>query len=213
MKSATNPRPSTLHVRNFRARMREQGLVKKDVWIRPEHARELQAIEQRLREPEAGANVPGAEVDGAGPWRPWSAASIHHALAQSSAVRHGLVDIDLIDGAEPSLHLVMHEYGDLSVFLAVGGEQILVEAYLWPVADVSDPDVFNAHVLRTHKLLPLSSISLQDVAGVPSYTMFGALDMHTSLPSLMVEVEALADNVIAATEAYSDFLLPQEDAA
>ena len=209
MKSATAPRPSTLHVRNFRARMRQQGLVKKDVWIRPEYARELQQIEQRLREPEADAG--GADAQPLA-LHAWSVASIQHAFAQSSAVRHGLVDIDLIEGAEPSLHLVMHEYGDLSVFLAVGGEQIIVEAYLWPVAHVADPDAFNAHVLRTHKLLPLSSISLQDVAGVPSYTMFGALDMHSSLPSLMLEVEALADNVIGATEAYAGFLLPQEDA-
>ena len=181
------------------------------MWIRPEYAEELAAIEKSMRDAERDAGIPYLPTQPAEAG--WTVAAIRHALQQASTVRDGRISLETIEGAEPSLHLVMHEYGDLSVFIAVGGEQILVEAYLWPVADVSDPDAFNAHVLRTHKLLPLSSISLQDVAGVPSYTMFGALDMHTSLPSLMVEVEALADNVIAVTDAYADFLLPQEDAA
>lgn len=139
---------------------------------------------------------------------PWAVATIEQALLQTSTVRDGLITVDRIEGSEPSLHLVMHEYGDLSVYIAVGGEQIIVEAYLWPVAQVADPDAFNAHVLRTHKLLPLATISLQNIAGVPSYTMYGALDTHSSLPSLMFEIATLADNVIGATEAYAGYLAP-----
>jgi len=202
MKSPSTPRPSTLHVRNFRTRMREQGLVKKDVWIRPEYARELQQIEQRLREPDTGAAPQAMHA--------WTLEGIRHALLQSSAVALGLLQLELIEGAEPSLHLVMREYGDLSVFLAVGGELIVVEAYLWPASLVADADAFNAHVLRTRKLLPLSGISLQDVAGEPGYTMFGALDAHSSLSSLMFEIETLADNVLTAAEAYAGFLKPEE---
>ena len=52
--TATRPaiKASTLHVRNYRERMREQGLVKKDVWIRPEYAEELAAIEKSMRDAE-----------------------------------------------------------------------------------------------------------------------------------------------------------------
>lgn len=205
MKSPGAPvRPSTLHVRQFRDRMRQRGLVKKDVWIRPEYAAELSAIEKSLRESGRGlAPLPGAQ-----PTAGWSIETIEQALEQSSAVREGRMAIDLVEGAEPSLHLSMREFGDLSVFIAVGGEQIVVEAYLWPVGQVADPDAFNAHVLRTQKLVPLSTISLQDVGGVPSYTMFGALDAHSSLASLMFEIETLAENVIDAADAYAGFLKP-----
>ncbi len=207
MKSADRSlKASTLHVRNFRERMRSQGLVKKDVWIRPEHAEELAAIEKAMRAPERQLEMPAlpALESGAG----WSIDTIHHAIGQTSAVRDGRITLDLIEGAEPSLHLQMHEFGDLSVFIAVGGEQIIVEAFLWPVAQVLDPDVFNAHVLRTHKLLPLSMIALQDVGGVAGYTMLGELDTRSSLANLMFEIETLADNVLNATDAYAAYLRP-----
>ena len=121
--------------------------------------------------------------------------------------------VETIEGAEPSLHLVLHEHGDLSLFVAAVGEQIIVEAYLWPVAMVADPALFNLHVLRTQKLLPLSTIAVQTVAGIPSYIMFGALDAHSRLASLMFEIETLAENVLGATEAFAGYLLPAGSAA
>ena len=69
-----------------------------------------------------------------------------------------------------------------------------------------DPAAFNAHVLATHKLLPLSTIAIQSIAGVPSYTMFGSLDTHSSLANLMFEIETLAENVIQASDAYAPYL-------
>ena len=194
---------STAHVRAYRERMREQGLVKKDVWIRPEHAAELAAIEKTMREARGPAETSPSD-DGKGPG--WSLPTIRHALAQTRAVRDGLIELETIEGAEPSLHLVMREYGELSVFVAIGGEQIIVEAFLWPVAQVRDPAAFNAHVLATHKLLPLSTIAIQPVAGVPSYAMFGSLDTHSSLANLMFEIETLAENVIHASDAYAPYL-------
>lgn len=195
---------STLHVRNYRERMREQGLVKKDVWIRPEYAEELAAIEKSMRECERDAGIPylPAQSSEAG----WTVPAIRHALAQTSTVRDGLMSVETIEGGEPSLHLILHNYGDLSVFLAVGGEQILVEAYLWPVDEVIDQAAFNAHVLSTHVLLPLSVIGLQRIGGANGYVMFGALDAHSSLANLIFEIDTLADNVIHATEAYQPYL-------
>lgn len=195
---------STLHVRNYRERMREQGLVKKDVWIRPEYAAELAAIEKSMREAQRDAGIPylPAQPTEAG----WTIPAIRHAIAQTSAVRDGLMSLETIEGAEPSLHLILHGHGDLSVFLAVGGEQVLVEAYLWPISEVLDQAAFNAHVLSTHVLLPLSTIGLQRIGNVAGYVMFGALDTHSSLANLMFEIETLAENVIHATEAYQPYL-------
>lgn len=207
MKSAPTPlKASTLHVRNYRERMRQQGLVKKDVWIRPEHADELAAIEKAMRDVGSDAGMPSKPTleSGAG----WTVETIHHATTQTRAVREGRISVDLIDGAEPSLHLLMHEFGDLSVFVAVGGEQIIVEAFLWPTSHVLDPVAFNDHVLRTHKLLPLSMIALQDVGGVSGYTMLGELDTRSSLANLMFEIETLADNVLNVVDAYAAYLVP-----
>lgn len=195
-------KPSTEHQRRYRERLREQGLVKKDVWIRPEYAAELAAIEKSMRGAERDPSTPPQAEPG------WSIAGIRHALAETTSVRDGLLSVETIEGAEPSLHLVLHEHGDLSLFVAAVGEQIIVEAYLWPVAMVADPALFNLHVLRTQKLLPLSTIAVQAVAGVPSYIMFGALDAHSRLASLMFEIETLAENVLGATEAFAGYLLP-----
>jgi uncharacterized protein YjfI (DUF2170 family) len=205
MKEGQAPlKTSTEHQRRYRERLREQGLVKKDVWIRPEYAAELAAIEKSMRGQERDPATPVQTESG------WSIGAIRHALTETSSVRDDLLTVETIEGTEPSLHLVLHEYGDLSLFVAAVGEQIIVEAYLWPVAMVTDPALFNLHVLRTQKLLPLSTIAVQAVAGVPSYIMFGALDAHSRLASLLFEIETLADNVLGATEAFAGYLLPAE---
>ena len=112
-----------------------------------------------------------------------------------------------LDGADASLHVTMREYGDLPLFIAVFGEQIIVEALLWPAADVRDAVAFNEEVLRSHKLFPLSSIGLETLPdGQACYTMFGALSASSVLSNVVQEIEMLADNVIKATEAYEGFL-------
>jgi uncharacterized protein len=119
----------------------------------------------------------------------------------------GEASVELIDGSDPSLHITMREYGELPLFMAVFGEQIIVEALLWPASDVRDVAAFNEEVLRTHKLFPLSSIGLETLAdGQLCYTMFGALSSSSTLSDVVFEIELLADNVIKATEAYESFL-------
>ena len=101
----------------------------------------------------------------------------------------------------------MQEYGDLPVFVTVFGDQIVAESILWALEDVTEPDAFNAAVLRTHKFFPLSTISLDTLAdGTDYYHMFGALSATSRLENVLVEIDTLASNVIQATEAYSDFL-------
>lgn len=199
------PKSSTEYVREFRERMRREGFVKKDVWILPEYAQELAAVERRLRIPRGAANRP--EAEGGSP--PWSVRSLHAALNETPPVRSGRIALELLEGAEPSLHLVMHEHGDLPLFIAVGGEQITVEALMWPLDDVVDTVAFNMHVLRTHKVLPLTTLGIEAISGVPCYIMFGSLDTHSSLANILFEIETLAENVLNAAEAYAPFLRPE----
>ena len=200
------PKSSTEYVREFRARMRQAGLVKKDVWIRPEFAAQLSSVERRLRQ------VPGEAPDESESaiadqgMACWTVQALHAALAQSNLVQSGNIQLRLLDGADPALHLVMREFGDLPIFIAIGGLQIIVQALLWPVDHVTDPASFNLHVLRTHKLLPLSTVGVEPVGGVPCYVMFGSLGITAGLGNILFEVETLAENVIASADAYRPFL-------
>lgn len=201
---------SAYYQRLYRQRLREQGLMKKEVWIRPEHAPVLAAMERKLRQP--GEGLASREEGGMSMPRLWTTGELHAALAQVDLFRDGRASMELLQGAEPSLHVTLHEYGDLPLFLAVFGEQIVVEALLWPQADVRDPAAFNEEVLRTHKLFPLSSIGLETLPdGRSCYQMFGALSAASELVSVVCEIEMLADNVIKATEAYECFLIPSAE--
>lgn len=195
---------SAHYQREFRKRLREQGLVKKEVWIRPENAKLLGQLEKQLRMPgynSTGANVMNDAIN------TWNTTSLHDALKGTDLITSGQASIELIDGAEASLHIVMHEVGDLPIFLTVSGEQIIVESVLWSVNEVTDPQKFNETVLRTHKYFPLSTISLDHIGRDSDYYhMFGSLSSASILPNIVFEIEVLASNVIQATEAYSEFL-------
>lgn len=205
---------SAHYQREFRRRLREQGLVKKEVWIRPENARLLSRAEKKLRLPGSDINeVTGGimasekrkSVSGEAPV--WTTRTLYEALKIEGYFVSGAATIELIEGVEPSLHIVMSEFGDLPVFATVAGEQIIVESVLWPLTDVSDVAGFNEAVLRTHKFFPLSTISLDRMEdGMDYYHMFGALSAASSMADVVLEIEVLATNVIQATEAYNEFL-------
>lgn len=203
-------RSSAFYQRRHRDRLREQGLVKKELWVLPEYADELAAVERRMRQPrDAGARAaaPGSamrtEQGGAMPDKTlWTATALCDAMAASDPVRLGAISVELVEGAEPGLYLTMHDYGDLPLYMAVVGRQIVVEAMLWPVSQVRDPVGFNEELLRTHKLFPLSTLGIETIDGEAVYIMFGALSSASSLADVLFEAETLADNVIRATEAY-----------
>ena len=197
---------SAHYQRLYRQRLREQGLVKKEVWILPEHAPLLAAFERKLRQPRPGLD--STEKEGAMSMpQVWTAQALFDALVATELFKDGRAAIELIQGADSSLHITMREYGDLPLFMAVVGEQIVVEALLWPASEVRDVKAFNEEVLRSHKLFPLSSIGLETLPdGQDCYTMFGALSATSILSNVVLEIELLADNVIKATEAYEGFL-------
>jgi len=203
---------SAHYQREYRNRLREQGLVKKEVWILPENARRLALFELELRV-SAKQVVSSGLLQAKGESRMtdvvnrWTTASLYDALTRADMFTARRADLELIDGVSPALHIVMYEYGDLPLFLTVSGEQIVVEAMLWSVSEVNNPSLFNETVLRTHKYFPLSNISLDKMDGDDCYHMFGALSSASSLQDVILEIEMLASNVIQATEAYSEFLI------
>ncbi|SFL14351.1 biofilm formation regulator BacA [Lysobacter sp. cf310] len=197
---------SAYYQRLHRERLRQKGLVKKEVWILPEFGDELMAVEKRMRQPRGAMGPSSARPDkesGMSESKTWTATALYEALSATEEFRNGESQIELIDGAEPGLHVTMSEYGDLPLFMAVVGEQIVVEALLWPVSQVRDSAAFNDEVLRTHKMFPLSTVGIETLAdGERVYIMFGALSAGSSLSNVLFEIETLADNVIKATEAY-----------
>lgn len=202
---------SAHYQREYRKRLREQGLVKKEVWIRPENAKLLAKAEKELRTV-AGELIEEGESVMAEKTNYWTTAGLYEELKAHDLVASGKATIELIDGIDASLHIVMHEYGDLPVFLTVSGEQIIVESVLWPATDVTDVAGFNDAILRTHKYFPLSTVSLESGPDNQDYyTMFGALSSASILINVVFEIEVLASNVIQATEAYGEFVsIPME---
>src|SRR6188768_1475621 len=185
---------SAHYQREYRNRLREQGLVKKEVWILPENARRLALFELELRV-SAKQVVFSGLLQAKGESRMtdvvnrWATTSLYEALGSADLFTSGRADLELIDGVAPVLHIVMNEYGDLPIFLTVSGEQIVVESMLWSVSEVNNPSLFNETVLRTHKYFPLSNISLDKMDGDDCYHMYGALSSASSLHDVILEIE------------------------
>lgn len=137
----------------------------------------------------------------------WTTIELYEALTSADLFIDGRASLELLNAAEPCLHIVMHEYGDLPMFMTISRQHILVEVLLWPASAIKDRDLFNREVLRTHKFFSLSTVALdQGQGGEENYIMFGSLSAASILSNIIFEIETLADNVIRATEAYEDFL-------
>ncbi|WP_185234004.1 biofilm formation regulator BacA [Teredinibacter franksiae] len=198
---------SAHYQREYRQRLRDMGLVKKEVWILAENAKQLSAVEKMLRQITPKPIMETGDEPMTTPLKSWTTEGLYQALKQEELFTGKNAGIELIDGAEQALHMVMYEYGDLPLFLTVAGEQIIVEAVLWSTEEVENTAKFNQTVLRTHKYFPLSTISLDTLPdGKDYYQMFGALSATSILPNIIFEIETLAANVIHATEAYSNLL-------
>ncbi|PCK08034.1 MAG: hypothetical protein COA42_11355 [Alteromonadaceae bacterium] len=206
---------SAHYQREFRRRLRDLGLVKKEVWILPENAGYLAEYEKLLRHKPSEQHQAQHQRDliskkgevYVSEMKRWTTSSLYEALQENPLFDGEQASVELIDGVEPAIHIIMHEFGDLPLFLIVMGDQIIVDAVLWPVQDVANLGEFNDTVLRTHKYFPLSTISLDTLPnGKDYYQMFGALSAMSILPNVIFEIEVLASNVIQATEAYGHLL-------
>lgn len=213
---------SAEYQREYRKRLREQGLVKKEVWVLPENNKSLAAFEKTLRktyigEPELNSKQQEREIGAGGSStmntltkeaaNRWTTENLFAALKERPAFNNDSCSIEIIDGLDSTIVISMHNYGDLPIFVTAGGDQILAEAVLFALEDVADTAKFNEYVLKTHKYLPLSTISIEtDPNHGDYYYMFGALSSSSSINEIVLEVETLAENTIQATEAFETFL-------
>ncbi len=210
-KSKANPKSSAHYQREFRKRLREQGLVKKEAWIIPENGKLLSLIEKDLRqhiEPPTIGNATALVGDAMLAHNPpsWTIQSLFEALCTTDMVTQAQAKVTILDDAN-TLEIILHEAGDLPLLLTIAGQQMLVEAVLWAVDDVQDPAIFDAAVLRTHKYFPLSTIGIETFGDNQDYyTLFGALSTCSLLANILLEIETLGANVIQAANAYCHFL-------
>ncbi|BAP46247.1 YjfI family protein [Pseudomonas sp. 21LCFQ02] len=197
---------STDYMREMRQRLKDAGLVKREFWIRPENVDALRGIEKALRQPYLGKRI-NLEDFMTGNTH-WTISSLHQSLAELELVSLGQIDLSLTDGAETGIRLILKEFGDLPVYLAVVGEQILADTTLIEVSRVKDTAAFNDIVLRSRDLFPLSAVGIERLAdGQEVYCLFGALSAASSLTVIVQEVLTLADNVIRAAEAFEDHFI------
>ena len=198
---------SSYYQSRYRARLRDNGYVKREIWIPPHYTKILKDCETALR---AGVKpfIPRTVTERKmSEDRNWTTETLYEALAQSETAGDGEIEVELVEGTDPGILITMTEFGDLPLLMSVSGSQILVDTLLWPVDEVSDPAAFNEMIMRTHKLLPLSTFGIrQGPDGREYYEMFGSLSAGSILESSLFEIETLADNAMQAADAYQSDL-------
>ena len=196
---------SAHYQREYRKRLRQQGLVKKEIWILPEQRPRARELEKELRKPLASTSGQSIESDGSNRAK-WRTGALFGELSTNGMMRSGKASIELINESDPTMMITMHEYGDLPIFMTVAGDQIIAESILWPAKDVADRAAFNETILRTQNYYPLSTICLGKRADEDYYLMEGSLNSVSDISDIILEIDTLANNVIRVTEAYADIL-------
>ena len=131
----------------------------------------------------------------------WTTAALYQELVASELPAAG-VTLELADGAD-TISATMREHGDLVIQLAASGEQIFVSAPLCRGSQVKDRHRFNEACLRLNPLNPLSNIGLVSVGDDDLYVVFGELSARAPLANVIEEIQVLADNTLAAAEAFA----------
>ncbi len=194
---------SSYYQSRYRARLRERGFVKREVWIPPEFVTVLMDCQTALRAGVIPFIPKSVRERTMSQDENWTTTSLCAALAQSEPAASGDFTVELVEGADPGILITMVEFGDLPLLMSVSGGQILVDTLLWPVDEVADAADFNATILKTHKLLALSTFGIRaGPDGKDYYELFGALSAGSILESVISEIETLADNAMQAAEAY-----------
>ena len=207
-------------IRAWRKARREAGMVKLELWV-PQATRDdvraavraivtdstrSPALVQRRRSPTSIDITPGADhqmdavIETA-----WTVPAIKAALDDSPLVREGELTLRVVEGADPVLLATMHEYGDLPIYLSVGGAQIVCSVLLWPVSEQKDAARFNEFLLKAQRVVPLSNFAITSVSGEDVYELMGELSCKTTLQTILIELRTLAENAIDATSLRETF--------
>ena len=194
---------SSYYQSRYRARLREKGYVKREIWIPSHYTKILKDCEIALRAGVMPSILKTATERKMSDNGNWTTETLFQALSQSEPAVEGVIEVELIEGTDPGLLITMTEFGDLPLLMSVSGSQILVDSLLWPVNEIGDPAAFNEMILKTHKLLSLSTFGIrQGPDDRDYYEMFGSLSAGSTLESVLFEVETLADNAMQTAAAY-----------
>lgn len=217
--------PATERIRAWRQARREAGLVKLELWV-PEAARDdvKAAVRAIITDSTRGPHLAGRDLAGrarsptsdpitsgddhhmdAVIETPWTVPAIKEAMDASPLIREGEMTLRVLEGADAVLLATMHEYGDLPVYLSVGGAQIVCSVLLWPVAEQADRHAFNEFLLKAQRVVPLSNFAITNVGGEDVYELMGELSCKTTLQTILIELRTLAENAIDATELRETF--------
>lgn len=112
---------------------------------------------------------------------------------------------DLVVTREENCLMIANADG-LDAWLAISGEQIIVESLLFSTSEVKDKNALNEEILKTHMLFPLTTVGISTVADEEYYVAFGALSSQSKAESVMIEVATLFHNVAAFLDAYQDHI-------
>ncbi len=112
---------------------------------------------------------------------------------------------DYVVTREEDCLLIANQDG-IDAWLAISGEQILVESLLFASSEVKDKAALDHEILATHMLFPLTTVGISAIGGEEYYTAFGALSAQSKAQSIEIEVATLFQNVAAFLDAYETHL-------
>jgi uncharacterized protein YjfI (DUF2170 family) len=209
----------TDRIRAWRKARRDAGMVKLEFWV-PQGCRDdvRAAVHAIVNESTRGpalaprrSRPTSTPSTGADPHMDavietaWTVPAVKAALEDSALVREGELTARVLEGADPVLLVTMHEYGDLPIYLSVGGAQIVVSVLLWPVSEQTDTARFNEFLLKAQRVVPLSNFAITTVGDQDVYELMGELSSKTTLQTILIELRTLAENAIDATSLRDTF--------
>lgn len=221
---ARPPSPEAQRQARFRERLKDRGLKTITLNVLPLYHPLLKALEKRMQRDNTPPSLLIAEIDSTmatplaqpmsaasavAPTAAWTARPLFEAL-QPYLTRYGMV-AELIDGADPTIHIVVDDDGDMDVTMAVSGDQIFVSVPLVTVGDVADVPGLNDACLRMNPINPLSNLGIvRQADGEDVYIVFGELSSRSPVLNVLEEIRVLADNALDAAEAIEPFLIRKE---
>lgn len=134
----------------------------------------------------------------------WTLSSLTELFA-SDPEPLGDVDVTVADGSDV-LQVTLKERGDLNVLIAASGDQVLMSAALAPAMDVPNREDFDRLILRTHKLVPLSTFGLTTINNSEWYELFGSLSSQSRAEVIVEEADVLANNALEAAEMIKEWI-------
>lgn len=112
---------------------------------------------------------------------------------------------DYVVTREEGCLLIANQDG-IDAWLALSGEQILVESLLFSASQVKDKAALDHEILSTHMVFPLTTVGISTIGSEEYYTAFGALSAQSKAESIIIEVETLFQNVASFLDAYETHL-------